>query len=54
MGTNVVYIIWADGKQQWWDDVKQHGYPENWKHGLLRTADRSDKEKNKKETETMG
>lgn len=35
VGTNIVYIIWADGKQQWWDDVRQHGYPDNWKHETL-------------------
>ncbi|XP_028043806.1 putative inorganic phosphate cotransporter [Bombyx mandarina] len=35
VGTNVVYIIWADGKQQWWDDVRQYGYPPGWKHGPL-------------------
>ncbi|XP_026752401.2 putative inorganic phosphate cotransporter [Galleria mellonella] len=35
VGTNVVYCIWADGKQQWWDDVRQFGYPPGWKHGPL-------------------
>lgn len=35
IGTNIIYIIWADGKQQWWDDVRKYGYPENWKHGKL-------------------
>ncbi|KAL0841150.1 hypothetical protein ABMA28_014896 [Loxostege sticticalis] len=35
VGTNVVYCIWADGKQQWWDDVRQYGYPPGWKHGSL-------------------
>ncbi|CAG9094167.1 hypothetical protein JYU34_012828 [Plutella xylostella] len=35
VGTNVVYCIWADGKQQWWDDVRQFGYPPEWKHGQL-------------------
>ncbi|KOB69245.1 Uncharacterized protein OBRU01_17109 [Operophtera brumata] len=35
VGTNIIYIIWADGKQQWWDDVRQYGYPECWKHGPL-------------------
>lgn len=35
VGTNIVYIIWADGKQQWWDDVRQYGYPPGWKHGQL-------------------
>ncbi|XP_021183240.1 putative inorganic phosphate cotransporter [Helicoverpa armigera] len=35
VGTNVIYCIWADGKQQWWDDVRQFGYPEGWKHGPL-------------------
>ncbi|KAF9824532.1 hypothetical protein SFRURICE_003989, partial [Spodoptera frugiperda] len=46
VGTNVVYIFWADGKQQWWDDVRQYGYPEDWKHGQLKMANQ-DKEKNK-------
>lgn len=35
VGTNVIYCIWADGKQQWWDDVRQYGYPPEWKHGSL-------------------
>lgn len=35
VGTNVIYCIWADGKQQWWDDVRQYGYPADWKHGPL-------------------
>ncbi|OWR51223.1 putative sodium-dependent phosphate transporter [Danaus plexippus plexippus] len=47
VGTNVIYNIWADGKQQWWDDVRQYGYPENWKHGPLKMASK-DSEKNKK------
>lgn len=47
VGTNVIYCIWADGKQQWWDDVRQFGYPENWKHGPL-SKENLDKEKSKK------
>lgn len=35
IGTNIVYCIWADGKQQWWDDVRQFGYPDGWKWGPL-------------------
>ncbi|XP_047994928.1 putative inorganic phosphate cotransporter [Leguminivora glycinivorella] len=35
VGTNVVYCIWLDGEQQWWDDVRKHGYPPGWKHGPL-------------------
>ncbi|CAH4029407.1 unnamed protein product [Pieris brassicae] len=35
VGTNVVYCIWADGEQQWWDDVRKFGYPADWKHGSL-------------------
>lgn len=35
VGTNVIYCIWADGEQQWWDDVRKFGYPPNWKHGSL-------------------
>ncbi|XP_031765380.1 putative inorganic phosphate cotransporter [Galleria mellonella] len=31
--TNIVYLIWGSGEQQWWDDVDKHGYPPNWKHG---------------------
>ncbi|XP_034830468.1 putative inorganic phosphate cotransporter [Maniola hyperantus] len=33
--TNIVYLIFAKGEQLWWDDVKIHGYPVNWKHGPL-------------------
>ncbi|XP_053607794.1 putative inorganic phosphate cotransporter isoform X2 [Plodia interpunctella] len=40
VSSNVVYAIWADGKQQWWDDVRQHGYPPGWKHGpIIKEAD---------------
>ncbi|KAI5652003.1 major facilitator superfamily domain-containing protein [Phthorimaea operculella] len=31
--TNVLYLIWGSGEQQWWDDVETHGYPENWNRG---------------------
>lgn len=47
MITNVIYVIWADGEQQWWDDIRRHGYPEDWRHGPLKTSD-DDKEKSKK------
>ena len=36
IGTNIVYLIWGSGEQQWWDDVDKYGYPENWKHGPLK------------------
>ncbi|XP_049869092.1 putative inorganic phosphate cotransporter [Pectinophora gossypiella] len=31
--TNLLYLIWGSGEQQWWDDVDKHGYPKGWKHG---------------------
>ncbi|KAJ2946184.1 hypothetical protein O0L34_g5118 [Tuta absoluta] len=31
--TNVLYLIWGSGEQQWWDEVETLGYPKNWKHG---------------------
>ncbi|KAJ2946183.1 hypothetical protein O0L34_g5117 [Tuta absoluta] len=34
--TNLLYLIWGSGDQQWWDDVDKHGYPEDWKHGPLK------------------
>lgn len=52
VGTNVIYIFWADGKQQWWDDVRQYGYPEGWKHGPLKMANQ-DKEKNKEKNKEI-
>ncbi|XP_028158438.1 putative inorganic phosphate cotransporter [Ostrinia furnacalis] len=36
MTTNLIYILFAQGEQQWWDDVRKHGYPDNWKHGPLK------------------
>ncbi|CAK1547117.1 unnamed protein product [Leptosia nina] len=45
--TNIIYNIWADGKQQWWDDIRKFGYPDDWKHGPLKRSD-DDKETNKK------
>lgn len=30
--TNAVFVVWASGDEQWWNDIKKHGYPENWKH----------------------
>ncbi|PZC82963.1 putative inorganic phosphate cotransporter [Helicoverpa armigera] len=51
--TNVIYILFAKGEQLWWDDVKAHGYPPNWKHGDLPTrpvdSEEEKKEKNEKE-----
>ncbi|XP_026317593.1 putative inorganic phosphate cotransporter [Hyposmocoma kahamanoa] len=35
VGTNIIYIIWADGEQQWWDDVRKYGHPPGWKHKPL-------------------
>ncbi|XP_046959614.1 sialin-like isoform X2 [Vanessa cardui] len=35
VGTNIVYCIWLEGEQIWWDDVRQFGYPPGWKHGTL-------------------
>ncbi|XP_050671020.1 sialin-like isoform X2 [Leptidea sinapis] len=35
VGSNIGYAILADGKQQWWDDVRQFGYPPSWKHGPI-------------------
>ncbi|XP_075973406.1 putative inorganic phosphate cotransporter [Anticarsia gemmatalis] len=55
--TNIIYVLFASGEQQWWDDVKTHGYPADWKHGPLPTreedsekpkAEKDDKEKSKK------
>ncbi|KAJ0177134.1 hypothetical protein K1T71_007143 [Dendrolimus kikuchii] len=50
--TNVIYVIFAKGEQQWWDDVNKHGYPKNWKHGPLPTRDNDTEKTNwdKKET----
>ncbi|CAG5031652.1 unnamed protein product [Parnassius apollo] len=33
VGTNILYVIWGSGEQQWWDDVAKYGYPPGWKHG---------------------
>ncbi|KAM3964526.1 putative inorganic phosphate cotransporter [Aphomia sociella] len=35
--TNIIYVMFAKGDQQWWDDVKKYGYPTSWKHGPLPT-----------------
>lgn len=37
IGTNIVYVIWGSGEQQWWDDVDKYGYPPGWKHGPLKS-----------------
>lgn len=47
-GSNVVYLIWGSGEQQWWDDVDKHGYPDSWKHGPLPTRTK-DAEKSEKD-----
>ncbi|XP_028044031.1 putative inorganic phosphate cotransporter [Bombyx mandarina] len=44
VGTNIVYLVWGSGEQQWWDDVDKHGYPPGWKHGPLKKR-QVDKEK---------
>lgn len=44
VGTNILYIIWGSGEQQWWDDVDKLGYPPGWKHGPLMKREQ-DKEK---------
>ncbi|XP_059045350.1 putative inorganic phosphate cotransporter [Achroia grisella] len=49
VGTNVVYCIWADGQQQWWDDVRQFGYPPNWKHGPIIKENIPDKQESESE-----
>lgn len=51
--TNIIYIIFAKGEQLWWDDVKTHGYPENWAHGDLptRPVDSEGEKKDKSEKE---
>ncbi|XP_026317790.1 putative inorganic phosphate cotransporter [Hyposmocoma kahamanoa] len=36
VGTNILYLIWGSGEQQWWDDIEKLGYPESWKHGPLK------------------
>ncbi|CAH2106479.1 unnamed protein product [Euphydryas editha] len=36
VGTNIIYLVWGSGEQQWWDDVDKHGYPPKWKHGPLK------------------
>lgn len=28
--TNAVFVVWASGEEQWWNDISKHGYPENW------------------------
>ncbi|KAG6442415.1 putative inorganic phosphate cotransporter [Manduca sexta] len=48
--TNVIYLIFAKGDQLWWDDVRKHGYPTDWKHGPLPTRE-TDSEKSKSKTE---
>ncbi|XP_063825389.1 putative inorganic phosphate cotransporter [Ostrinia nubilalis] len=47
IGTNILYVIWGSGEQQWWDDVDKLGYPPNWKHGPLKKRN-PDVEKEKK------
>lgn len=49
-----MYIIWAEGEQLWWDDVKKHGYPKNWQHGPLPTKPIKDVEKEKDDREKNG
>lgn len=35
--SNIFYIIFGNGKQAWWDDVKKLGYPLNLKNENLTT-----------------
>ncbi|CAK1547119.1 unnamed protein product [Leptosia nina] len=35
IGSNILYAFLAKGSQQWWDDVRQFGYPSDWKHGPI-------------------
>ncbi|XP_077285026.1 putative inorganic phosphate cotransporter isoform X2 [Arctopsyche grandis] len=28
--TNGVFVMWASGEEQWWNDIPKHGYPETW------------------------
>ncbi|XP_072931562.1 putative inorganic phosphate cotransporter [Epargyreus clarus] len=42
--TNIVYLIFAKGEQLWWDEVKKHGYPADWKHGPLPTKNKDSEE----------
>lgn len=30
--TNCVFVIWASGEEQWWNDISKFGYPPNWKY----------------------
>nr|XP_026488454.1 putative inorganic phosphate cotransporter [Vanessa tameamea] len=41
VGTNIVYCIWMEVDQIWWDDVRQFGYPPGWKHGSLTSDEAS-------------
>ncbi|XP_049869087.1 putative inorganic phosphate cotransporter isoform X2 [Pectinophora gossypiella] len=47
--TNIIYIIFAQGDQLWWDDVKKHGYPKNWQHGPLNLRPEDSESQNKTE-----
>lgn len=35
MSTNLIYCLFTETEQQWWDDVRKFGYPEDWKHGPI-------------------
>ncbi|XP_053607833.1 putative inorganic phosphate cotransporter [Plodia interpunctella] len=48
--TNIVYVLFSKAEQQWWDDVKKHGYPADWKHGPLPTRTKDTEEQKKEET----
>ncbi|XP_052740393.1 sialin-like [Bicyclus anynana] len=39
VSTNIIYCIWTEGEQQWWDDVRHLGYPPGWKHGPITKDD---------------
>lgn len=49
--TNIVYVIFAQGEQVWWDDVKTHGYPQGWKHGPLASNNKDSEQPTKEEKE---
>ncbi|XP_032525712.2 putative inorganic phosphate cotransporter [Danaus plexippus] len=35
MSTNLIYCLFTETEQQWWDDVRKFGYPEDWKLGPI-------------------
>ncbi|XP_063824890.1 putative inorganic phosphate cotransporter [Ostrinia nubilalis] len=49
--TNIIYIIFAKGEQEWWDDVKKNGYPTNWQHGPLKMNPKDSENQTTEESE---